>query len=321
PRVHLVVIGEKVHVRTAFGPALESGIRPGQEVVSVNGVPARQWLDRKVAEMRDASGFSTDHMALYAACHWGLADWEGTEIAFGVRPPDGGQAEKITITRRGGPNFAPFGPVFPPRDLKQEGRQSYGRTAGGCGYIHLRNIPGDLPEQLDRMLGDIGDVPGLILDLRANGGGGCDHEAVMGRFLAPGKPWANATSQGAKPFTGPMVVICDAGVRSAGETIAGMFKEDGGRAYSIGDTPTAGTSSQKVKLPVPSGLFSAYFSVASNKARFNGGRGIEGIGMSPAEITPYDAVELQQGIDTQIRRAEELLGKGFPDGVVGYRTR
>ncbi|RYD27442.1 MAG: hypothetical protein EOP87_21175, partial [Verrucomicrobiaceae bacterium] len=28
PRVHLVVIGGKVHVRTAFGPALESGIRP-----------------------------------------------------------------------------------------------------------------------------------------------------------------------------------------------------------------------------------------------------------------------------------------------------
>ena len=320
PRVHLVVIGEKVHVRTAFGPALESGIRPGQEVVSVNGVPARQWLDRKVAEMRDASGFSTDHMALYAACHWGLADWEGTEIAFEVRPPDGGKVEKVTITRRGGPNFAPFGPVFPPRDLKQEGRQSYGRTAGGYGYIHLRNIPGDLPEQLDKMLGDIGDVPGLILDLRANGGGGCDHVAVMGRFLAPGKPWANAASQGPKPFTGPMVVIYDAGVRSAGETIAGMFKEDGGRAYTIGDTPTAGTSSQKVKLPVPSGLFSVYFSVASNKARFNGGKGIEGIGMSPAEITPYDAVELQQGIDTQIRRAEELLGKGFPDGVVGYRT-
>ena len=115
-----------------------------------------------------------------------------------------------------------------------------------------------------------------------------------------------------------MVVIVDAGVRSAGETVAGMFKEDGGRAYSIGDTPTAGTSSQKVSLPVPSGLFSAYFSVHSNKARFNGGKGIEGIGMSPAEIVPYDPVELTKGIDTQIRRAEELLSKKFPQGVVGY---
>lgn len=318
PRVHLVVIGEKVYVRTSFGPALESGIKPGQEVVSIDGIPARQWLDRKVAEMRDTSGFSTDHMALYAACHWGLADWEGKEIVFEVRDAGKDAVEKVTIVRRGGPNFAPFGPVFPPKDLKGEGRQAYGKTAGGYGYIHLRDIPGNLPEQLDKILPEIGEVPGLILDLRANGGGGCDHEAVMGRFLAEGKPWANATRQGIKPFTGPMVVIYDAGVRSAGETIAGMFKEDGGRAYTIGDTPTAGTSSQKTKIAVPSGLFSAYFSIGSNKARFNGGRGIEGVGMSPAEITPYDPVELQRGVDTQIRRAEELLRSGFPKGVVGY---
>ena len=320
PRVHLLVAGEKVYVRTAFGPARESGIKAGQEVISIDGMPARQWLDRKVNQMRDTSGFSTDHMALYAACHWGLADWEGTQIAFEVRSPGADKSETITITRRGGPNFAPFGPVAPPAGLKQEGRQAYGKTSAGFGYIHLRDIPGNLPEQLDKMLQELGDVPGLILDLRGNGGGGCDHEAVMGRFLAEGKPWANATSQGPKPFDGTMVAIYDAGVRSAGETIAGMFKEDGGRAYTIGDTPTAGTSSQKTKIPVPSGLFSAYFSVFSNKARFNGGKGIEGIGMAPAELTPYDPAELYRGIDTQIRRAEELLQKGFPNGVVGYRA-
>ncbi len=318
PRVHLLVIGEKVYVRTAFGPAAARGIKTGQEVLSIDGVPARRWLERKAASMQDESCFSTDHQTLYAACHWGLADWEGTPIAFELRDPEAGEVKTITIVRQGGPNFAPLGPLAPPQGLKREGRQLYGKTAGGFGYIHLRDVPGNLPEQLDVMLEAIGEAPGLILDLRANGGGGCDHAAVMGRFLPPGESWGRATGQGARPFTGPMVVIYDAGARSAGETIGGMFKEDGGRAYTIGDTPTAGTSSQKTTLPLPSGLFSAYFSIHSNMGRYNQGRGIEGIGMAPAEITPYDPADLVAGIDTQIRLAEERLRQGLPEEAVGY---
>jgi len=170
------------------------------------------------------------------------------------------------------------------------------------------------------MLEEIGDVPGLILDMRANGGGGCDHEAVFGRFLAPGEVWRQYTGRGSKPYTGPLVVIIDAGIRSAGETVAGMLKEDG-RAYLIGDTPTAGMSSQKAILTVPSGLFTVRFSTGSNKARFNGGKGIEGIGVPPHEIVPYDPAELARGVDTLIRRAEDLLRKGLPTGAVPYRAK
>jgi carboxyl-terminal processing protease len=161
-------------------------------------------------------------------------------------------------------------------------------------------------------------VPGLILDTRANGGGGCDHAAVFGRFVPSGKTWRQYAGAGPNPFGGPMVVIVDAGVRSAGETVAGQFKEDG-RALMIGDAPTAGMSSQKTKLPVPSGLFSVYFSVASNKGRFNEGRGIEGIGVPPHIVTPYEAADLAARVDTQIRRAEEYLVKGFPKDVVAWK--
>lgn len=114
-----------------------------------------------------------------------------------------------------------------------------------------------------------------------------------------------------------MVVIVDAGVRSAGETVAGMFKEDG-RAWMIGDTPTAGMSAQKAVVTVPSGLFSVRFAVASNKGRFNDGRGIEGIGVPPHEVTPYEAADLARGVDTQIRLAEEFLTRGLPKDRVPW---
>lgn len=315
PRVHLAVAGKKVVVVQAFGESAEVGIKVGMECTFVDDVPARQWLDKRAAEMRDDQCFSTDHAALYAAGTWGLAAWEGTPISFVFMAA--GQKKSITITRKGGPNFIPIGPVCPPAGLESLGRQSYGKTAGGFGYIHLRDIPQDLPAQLDTMLAAIGDVPGLVLDMRANGGGACDHAAVFGRFLPAGFRWRQYTGQGQRPFPGPMVVIVDAGACSAGETVAGQFKEDG-RAYMIGPEPTAGMSSQKETVEVPSKRLSVLVSVASNKGRFNGGRGIEGLGVPPDEIVPYDGAELLKGVDSEIRRAEELLTKGFPKGSVEY---
>ena len=164
----------------------------------------------------------------------------------------------------------------------------------------------------------LGEVSGLILDMRANGGGGCDHEAVFGHFLAKGQRWRGYEGKYDGGYTGPLVVIVDAGVRSAGETIAGMFKEDG-RAYMIGESATAGMSSQKVEVTTPSGLFTIRFSVASNKSRFNDGRGIEGIGVPPHEVVLASAQDLLSDKDTLIEHAAELLKTGFPKGSVPYQ--
>lgn len=318
PGVMLLVSEGKVYVSASHDHLAGQGLGPGTEVVKIDGTPALEWLKKRAKEKQDeGSGYSTDHQALYAACHWGLAGWDGTIIAFEAKDAATGGVREVKLTRSGGTNYVPSGRLYNPVERKRVGRQTYGKTAEGFGYIHLRDVPGDLPQQLDQMLKDLGEVPGLILDVRANGGGGCDHEAVFGRFVAKGQTWKQYTSAGENPYSGPMVVIVDAGVRSAGETISGMFKEDG-RAYMIGDAPTAGTSSQKSEVTTPSGLFTIRFSVSSNKGRFNGGRGIEGIGVPPHEIVPMKAEDLRKNEDTQVKRAVELLQKGFPKGVVEY---
>ena len=141
----------------------------------------------------------------------------------------------------------------------------------------------------------------------------------MGRFVPKGKTirfGKSYQSSGTKPYGGPMIVIIDATVRSAGETAAGIFKEDG-RAYMIGESPTAGMSSSKKTIELPSRLFSLYVSVYSNKKRFQQGKGIEGIGVIPHEIVSYRAKDLARGIDTLIARAEVLLEK-FPQAKVAY---
>jgi hypothetical protein len=86
----------------------------------------------------------------------------------------------------------------------------------------------------------------------------------------------------------------------------------------IGESPTAGMSASKKTLELPSGKFALYVSVYSNKARWQGGRGIEGIGVEPHEIVPFEQDDLVEGVDTLIRVACERLAD-MPKGKVPYQ--
>jgi C-terminal processing protease CtpA/Prc len=177
-------------------------------------------------------------------------------------------------------------------------------------------------DALDVALPSVVAAPGLVLDFRANSGGGFDHAAFLGRFVPEGESLrfkSTVPSAGPVVYGGPMVVIVNGMTVSAGETGSGQFKEEG-RAYVIGESPTAGMSSQKTTIALPSGLFELYVSTHSNKAWYNGGRGLEGVGVIPHEIVELDPEDLANGVDTLIRRAEELL-EDYPSKQVLYDPR
>jgi hypothetical protein len=313
-------IGGKVFVKTVWNEAERVGLQPGMEVVEVNGLPAKDWLARRIEELSDLVSFSSEQQALFYACHWGLADYPGTKLALVLKKAKSKKTERELNYVKANPTA--WGPAFFPEDLKpvqEKDDVRYGITERKWGYIHLRRAPGDLPEQIDVALGELGPVKGLILDFRGNSGGGFDHDAFMGRFVPAGKTYApgpSFASAGAHPYGGPIVAIVDGTVRSAGETAAGFFKDDG-RGYVIGESPTAGMSSQKTTIELPSKLFALYVSTSSNRGRYNEGKGLEGLGVIPHRIVEYDPHDLDEKVDTLIRTAEELLAK-FPQKDVRY---
>lgn len=316
PGLFLCHIGDGVFVKNAWGPAAAAGLEPGMEVTAIDGTPAAKWLAQRGEQLADLISFSTPQQAAFFTCHQGLGDVPGTRLDLEVKA---GSSKKKRTVPYGRVHQTPSGPAFLPGKLQGDRDVFFGTTGAGFGYVHVRRCKGDLPEQMDAALVALGSVPGLVLDFRGNSGGGFDHEALFGRFLPTGVEWragARYTSAGPRPYGGPVVVIVDATVRSAGETGAGILLEDG-RAYGIGESPTAGMSSQKTAIDLPSGLFQLYVSVASNKARFQDGKGIEGVGVIPHELVEFAAEDLAAERDTLILRAEALL-RDFPQGKVRY---
>jgi C-terminal processing protease CtpA/Prc len=317
PGMFWCTIGQDAYVKKSFASARDAGVRAGMQVLEVDGKPARQWLEARVEQMSDTRSFSTPQQAMFHTCHWGLAQPAGTTMRLKLKPVSG-DAVDVTVTYRRA-STVPDGPAVFPRELKGDGDVAYATLPSGFGYVHVRRCKADLPQRMDEALEALGNLPGLVLDLRANGGGGFDHEALMGRFVPAGRTMSFAKayrSAGPRPYGGLVVLIIDGNVRSAGETLAAIFKEDG-RAYVIGESATAGTSSQKTTIDLPSGLFGLYVSTRSNMARSNGGKGIEGVGIPPHEVISYDPQDLSAGVDTLTKRAEDLLRR-YPQEQVPY---
>ena len=311
--------GKKILVKTVWNAAKDVGLEPGSQVISVDGKPVDAWLEARIAALRDFDSFSTAQHAFFRATHQGLAMPVGTRLELELKDPDG-KSKKRTITYSKG-SFAPWGPALMPEGLESTEDVNYGMLGKDTAYVHIRRCPETLPAQVDTALAKVGGAKWMVLDFRGNSGGGFDHEEFMGRFVPRDTVLHGQIeypSRGERPFGGPIVVIVDGTVISAGETASGIFKEDG-RAYMIGESPTAGMSSQKTTIELPSGLFGLYVSTHSNKARFNGGRGIEGIGVIPHETIALEAKDLARGVDTLIRRAREILAK-FPREKVPYKA-
>ncbi len=310
----LCLEGKTVLIKDCHGPAAAAGFKSGWELKSIDGVAALKWLNDRADRLADTHGCSTRHAALYNACHHGLADVPGTSWSFEAKSGGRGTKKTTLTCASGGGNGVPNGPIFPPKELTSVERHGYGRLPSGFGYAHLRNVPQNLCEQMDEILRGLGPVEGLVLDFRANGGGGVDHDAFFGRFLAPGESFGGVRGlETGEHFTGRVVVVVDAGTRSAGETLAGRFKATK-RGYLIGPTPTAGMSGRKEDLKLPSGLMTVRVTIDS----FSADKEIEGYGVEPNEIVAFDGEAMEDGIDPFLRRAEELLRGGFPRGAVTY---
>jgi len=193
-------------------PAYRAGIRPGDIIVAVDGK-------------------STDNMST-------------SDVADLLKGPKGTTVH-ITILREGSDKPLEFAVV---RDeIPRYSVDLHFLIRPGIGYMHVSGFNETTENEVQKALDEMGDLKGLVLDLRGNPGGLLSEGVgVADKFLhkgqlivshrgrsSPEKRYVATHGNGGKDY--PLVVLVNRGTASAAEILAGAI-QDHDRGLIVGET-------------------------------------------------------------------------------------
>jgi len=310
--LQITLLNSEITVTAVFRatPANDAGIQVGDVIVGVNQYDATEW---------------------------------GTDTAAdSIRGPVGTDVN-VRIKRQGFEEPIPF------RITRAEVHVpavSYGVLEGNIGYAVLDRVARNAAQEMDAALRELGDVRGLIIDLRRNPGGFLDESLMLADiFLEPGSVLAStsqrvdpgnlASRAGGAPLDSgeprmsvesyrdrfpvrvpdlPVVILVDRFTASGAEILAGAL-QDYDRALVIGER-TFGKGLVQTVMRLPYG----------RRLRFTTGEWQTPLGRSLHRARDMEMRPLDEKLDTIPRvktpAGRELLAGGgiFPDVEVADDT-
>ncbi len=193
-------------------PAYRAGIRPGDIIIAVDGKP-------------------TDNMST-------------SDVADLLKGPKG-TTVRITMLREGSDHPLEFNVI---RDeIPRYSVDLHFMIKPGVGYMHVSGFQETTDHEVAEALEQMGDLKGLVLDLRQNPGGLLSEGVgVADKFLkkgqlivshhgrsSPEKRYVAAHGNGGRDY--PLVVLVNRGTASAAEIVAGAI-QDHDRGLIVGET-------------------------------------------------------------------------------------
>ncbi len=280
------------------GPAEKAGVKVGMTVLSVNGEPADEYLQKRMKEIRKYSGYSSERYLRYHAAQWlGRQVDRGDSVEFKMRDVhDKTHSFKLSATV--GVRYLPRRPVQVP-GTSDTANVSWTSLDDEIGYIYVRRIGDDLIDKLDKAVGELRNVArGLIIDVRGNSGGGFDSRRSHTNFMVDDE------SEQARPkYKGPMALLIDPRCISAGEGWASWFIANK-RAHVFGEA-TAGASARKTVYTLTNDMYKVRYPVKAYTGYLD--RPIERRGLEPDQPVKQNAHDLAAGKDTVLRAAQRYL--------------
>ncbi|MES2295766.1 MAG: S41 family peptidase [Pseudomonadota bacterium] len=289
-----------------------AGIRAGNKLLSIDGVPAQLWWQDKRAKARRQSTAHATAASVARVLNSGDPDQPGERVTLTLERNDH-SVLAVTLLRA-------------PLDAKDSVKAV--RLASGYGYLRLSGFGHDaqLHAATDAAFDAIRSTKGMLLDLRGNGGGSTAFaDALASKWLSKPSAAGRVATRDGKPvsllfipignrlehtiagtpnaYRAPLVILIDASSASASELLASSL-QGLGRAKVVGETSCGCLQTYFGYTNVPGGGALAYSEMDFFAAN---GKRIEGVGVLPdVEVGP-SRHDLQIGRDAQLEAALALL--------------
>ena len=260
-------------------PAARADMRPRDRIIAVDGRP-------------------------YAASDGDLLGLAGTTVRLNVVRPGEKPRDVVLVRQEVQGRIEPY----------------YRRFPGDIGYVAISTLwVNDMDEQVSGALTELvsdGRLRGLILDVRANGGGWnkvltgiLSHfvRGQVGMFFDQRhvRPLVIPPPAGPDLRGLPLVVLVDGDTASYAELLAAILQREG-RALIVG-TPTSGNTETIYAYTLKDG---SRLWLAQEGFRLQNGTNLEGVGVQPESVVDVDWTHYSEDDDPQLLEALRLLGAG-----------
>lgn len=314
------------------GPAEKAGMKWGAEIISLDG---KSVGDVVAATVPWSSPFSNPIIKRLQQLRYATRfplDKGQVEVTF--QSP--GEAEKTTkldvVNERNSFNFGSFYYGQPETSLPVD----YAVLPNGYGYIKIDSFADNdvlsiqVWERAVKYFND-NQIPGVILDMRVNGGGSgwladqmaayfFDQEIVVGNtakysketgkfYMDPGDETSMIPPRSALQYNGPVAVLVGPGCASACEFFSYNMTVNN-RATVVGQYPTDGAGGSVEQFLMPEGIIVQMTTGRAVDAK--GNIHLEGKGVVPTVKVPVTVETLQKqanGEDVVLEAAEQALSQ------------
>ena len=290
-----------------------AGVRPGMAVTRIGAEDAAAAFRRVLDGTREGSTPRARHLSAVGKFNRGETD---APVAMTFVRADGSDLA-VTLKRR----TLATPPLVQSRILPS-----------GFAYLRFSNFLPSLSDQVGAMLHAAHDAPGLIIDLRNNGGGSLTMaKELLDTFFKEKVPMSRQITRDGKPITlvwgalevvkmeydtagradayaGPVAILVNSGSASGSELFSAAM-QDLGRATVFGQ-PTCGCLLGYIGYAkIPGGGELAYSEIGFRTPK---GRRIEGEGVVPDFPIPVAAADLQLARDRTLEAAQQWLAAKAP---------